>query len=189
MDFPGTCRATTSRGLPVPASVVLFGSAATGAARADSDIDVLVVRQNTPSMAMRAGQGVHSAEWTPQVAHDAPVTGVLLGLANRDTDGMSHAMDEPQKSFVRPIGGGANGAEACTRKRLNDTVRKLRPVPLGRAQVRTGRTPFIGWKTWRLRKPKIEEAKRTCGDCGKSCWAGDVQDGPSSQPRWLTVLR
>lgn len=37
-------RTTAAKLRPAPASVVLFGSAATGAARADSDIDVLVVR-------------------------------------------------------------------------------------------------------------------------------------------------
>ena len=37
-------RTTAAKLRPAPASVVLFGSAATGAARAGSDIDVLVVR-------------------------------------------------------------------------------------------------------------------------------------------------
>lgn len=61
-DAPGALlqemRKTTARLRPAPASVVLFGSAATGEAGADSDIDLLVVRP--------AGDTDDDA-WTPAI--------------------------------------------------------------------------------------------------------------------------
>lgn len=48
-------RRTAAKLKPVPASVILFGSAATGEARAGSDIDVLIVR---------ASDDTHDDAWT-----------------------------------------------------------------------------------------------------------------------------